>query len=214
MAGINAVLKLRGEEPFVLGRDEAYIGVLIDDLVFKGTNEPYRIMTSRAEYRLLLRQDNADERLTEKSYKIGLATKERMDKYLAKKELIENEIERLKTTKIKAEVINPLLEELGSSPVDKSVALAELMRRPEISYDKLAAVDETRPSLPRRMTAQAEVRIKYEGYIGKQLERVEKFKRMENKRIPDDIDYLSIDGLRIEARQKLDKLRPESLGQA
>ena len=214
MAGINAVLKLRGEEPFVLGRDEAYIGVLIDDLVFKGTNEPYRIMTSRAEYRLLLRQDNADERLTEKSYKIGLATKERMDKYLAKKELIENEIERLNTTKIKAEVINPLLEELGSSPVDKSVALAELMRRPEISYDKLAAVDETRPSLPRRMTAQAEVRIKYEGYIGKQLERVEKFKRMENKRIPDDIDYLSIDGLRIEARQKLDKLRPESLGQA
>ena len=214
MAGINAVLKLRGEEPFVLGRDEAYIGVLIDDLVFKGTNEPYRIMTSRAEYRLLLRQDNADERLTEKSYKIGLATKERMDKYLAKKELIENEIERLKTTKIKAEVINPLLEELGSSPVDKSVALAELMRRPEITYDKLAAVDETRPSLPRRMTAQAEVRIKYEGYIGKQLERVEKFKRMENKRIPDDIDYLSIDGLRIEARQKLDKLRPESLGQA
>ena len=137
-----------------------------------------------------------------------------MDKYLAKKELIENEIERLKTTKIKAEVINPLLEELGSSPVDKSVALAELMRRPEITYDKLAAVDETRPSLPRRMTAQAEVRIKYEGYIGKQLERVEKFKRMENKRIPDDIDYLSIDGLRIEARQKLDKLRPESLGQA
>ena len=214
MAGINAVLKLRGEEPFVLGRDEAYIGVLIDDLVYKGTNEPYRIMTSRAEYRLLLRQDNADERLTEKSYNIGLATKERLDKYIAKKQMIDEEISRLSAAKPSPSVINPVLEELGSAPVDKSVSLAELMKRPEISYSDLAAADPDRPRLPYRIAVQVGVRIKYEGYIKKQLERVEKFKRMENKRIPSDIVYADIDGLRLEARQKLDKLKPESLGQA
>lgn len=214
MAGINAVLKLRGEEPFVLGRDEAYIGVLIDDLVYKGTNEPYRIMTSRAEYRLLLRQDNADERLTEKSYNIGLATKERLDKYIAKKQMIDDEIGRLSATKPSPSVINPVLEELGSAPVDKSVSLAELMKRPEITYADLAPADPNRPNLPYRITTQVGVRIKYEGYIKKQLERVEKFKRMENKRIPGDIVYADIDGLRLEARQKLDKLKPESLGQA
>ena len=214
MAGINAVLKLRGEEPFILGRDEAYIGVLIDDLVFKGTNEPYRIMTSRAEYRLLLRQDNADERLTEKSFKLGLATKERYDKYIRKKAVIEQEIERLRNTKVKEEIINPVLEKTGSSPVNKSVSLMELMKRPEITYDLLAPADPERPKLMRRIAAQVEVRIKYEGYIGKQLERVEKFKRMENKKIPQDIVYADIDGLRLEARQKLDKLKPQSLGQA
>lgn len=214
MAGINAVLKLRGEDPFILGRDEAYIGVLIDDLVFKGTNEPYRIMTSRAEYRLLLRQDNADERLTEKSYKLGLATKERYDKYIRKKAVIEQEIERLRNTKVKEEIINPVLDKTGSSPVNKSVSLMELMKRPEITYDSLAPADPERPKLMRRIAAQVEVRIKYEGYIGKQLERVEKFKRMENKKIPQDIVYADIDGLRLEARQKLDKLKPQSLGQA
>jgi tRNA uridine 5-carboxymethylaminomethyl modification enzyme len=214
MAGINAVLKLRGEDPFILGRDEAYIGVLIDDLVFKGTNEPYRIMTSRAEYRLLLRQDNADERLTEKSYKLGLATKERYDKYIRKKAVIEQEIERLRNTKVKEEIINPVLDKIGSSPVNKSVSLMELMKRPEITYDSLAPADPERPKLMRRIAAQIEVRIKYEGYIGKQLERVEKFKRMENKKIPQDIVYADIDGLRLEARQKLDKLKPQSLGQA
>ena len=214
MAGINAVLKLRGEDPFILGRDEAYIGVLIDDLVFKGTNEPYRIMTSRAEYRLLLRQDNADERLTEKSYKLGLATKERYDKYIRKKAVIEQEIERLRNTKVKEEIINPVLDKIGSSPVNKSVSLMELMKRPEITYDLLAPADPERPKLMRRIAAQVEVRIKYEGYIGKQLERVEKFKRMENKKIPQDIVYADIDGLRLEARQKLDKLKPQSLGQA
>lgn len=214
MAGINAVLKLRGEDPFILGRDEAYIGVLIDDLVFKGTNEPYRIMTSRAEYRLLLRQDNADERLTEKSYKLGLATKERYDKYIRKKAVIEQEIERLRNTKVKEEIINPVLDKIGSSPVNKSVSLMELMKRPEITYDSLAPADPERPKLMRRIAAQVEVRIKYEGYIGKQLERVEKFKRMENKKIPQDIVYADIDGLRLEARQKLDKLKPQSLGQA
>ena len=214
MAGINAVLKLRGEDPFILGRDEAYIGVLIDDLVFKGTNEPYRIMTSRAEYRLLLRQDSADERLTEKSYKLGLATKERYDKYIRKKAVIEQEIERLRNTKVKEEIINPVLDKIGSSPVNKSVSLMELMKRPEITYDSLAPADPERPKLMRRIAAQVEVRIKYEGYIGKQLERVEKFKRMENKKIPQDIVYADIDGLRLEARQKLDKLKPQSLGQA
>jgi tRNA uridine 5-carboxymethylaminomethyl modification enzyme len=214
MAGVNAVLKLRGEKPFVLGRDEAYIGVLIDDLVFKGTNEPYRIMTSRAEYRLLLRQDNADERLTEKSYQMGLATRERYEKYLAKKAVIEEEIERLRNTKAPESVINPVLEQLGSSPVNKSVSLMELMKRPEVTYDILAPADPDRPKLARRISSQVEVRIKYEGYITKQLERVEKFKRMENKRIPDDIVYAEIDGLRLEARQKLDKLKPQSLGQA
>ena len=214
MAGINAVLKLRGDEPFVLGRNEAYIGVLIDDLVFKGTNEPYRIMTSRAEYRLLLRQDNADERLTEKSFEIGLATKERVDRYYDKRSILKNEIERLSSTRVSADDANSVLVKLGSSPADKSPLLSELMRRPEVTYESLKEIDPDRPDLPLLLADQVEVRIKYEGYIGKQMERVEKLKRLENKKLPTDLDYDTVDGLRLEARQKLNRSKPETLGQA
>ena len=214
MAGINAVLKLRGDEPFVLGRNEAYIGVLIDDLVFKGTNEPYRIMTSRAEYRLLLRQDNADERLTEKSFEIGLATKERLERYYDKRSILKNEIERLSSTRVSAEEANSVLVKLGSSPADKSPLLSELMRRPEVTYESLKEIDPDRPDLPLLLADQVEVRIKYEGYIGKQMERVEKLKRLENKKLPTDLDYDTVDGLRLEARQKLNRSKPETLGQA
>ena len=214
MAGINAALKIKGEEPFILDRSEAYIGVLIDDLVTKGTEEPYRIMTSRAEYRLLLRQDNADIRLTEKSYRIGLATEERYERLLAKEKLVNEEIERMKRMKVKPEVINPLLEEWGTSPVDGSVTLFELMKRPQVTYEKLLAVDSERPKMPRHAIDHMEITIKYEGYIKKQLAQVERFKKLENRRLPENIDYMNIEGLRIEAREKLENLRPASLGQA
>ena len=214
IAGINAHLEINGREPLVLKRNEAYIGVLIDDLVTKGTNEPYRIMTSRAEYRLLLRQDNADQRLTEKSYKLGLATEARFLKLKEKLKLIEEEKLRLKETSVKAEIINPILEDLGSSPVSGSVRLDDLLRRPEISYELLEKIDSERPSLPRHAAELLEVEIKYEGYIKKQIAQVEKFNKMEGKKLPRDIDYDEIGGLRIEAAQKLKAVMPESLGQA
>jgi tRNA uridine 5-carboxymethylaminomethyl modification enzyme len=171
-------------------------------------------MTSRAEYRLLLRQDNADERLTEKSYKLGLATKERYDKYIRKKAVIEQEIERLRNTKVKEEIINPVLDKIGSSPVNKSVSLMELMKRPEITYDSLAPADPERPKLMMRIAAQVEVRIKYEGYIERQKRQVEQFAKRESKKIPETINYDDVKSLRIEARQKLKDFRPESIGQA
>ncbi len=214
MAGINAVLALNGEKPFVLGRNEAYIGVLIDDLVLKGTNEPYRIMTSRAEYRLLLRQDNADERLTEKSYRLGLATKERYDRFREMKKQADDETRRLENTKVKPEAVNPILEEHGSTPVSGQVSFADLMRRPQIGYEDLAPADPARPALSARIKNRVEVGIKYSGYIEKQQQRVEKFRRMEERALPEDLDYMNIDGLRIEARQKLAALKPASLGQA
>lgn len=214
MAGINAVLALKHEKPFVLGRNEAYIGVLIDDLVLKGTNEPYRIMTSRAEYRLLLRQDNADERLTEKSYRLGLATQERYDRYLKMKEMTDAETERLEKSKVSPDSVNGILEAKGSTPVAGAVSLAELMRRPQIGYEDLAPADPERPDLPKRIKTRVEVGIKYSGYIVKQQQRVEKFKRMEERSLPEDLDYANIDGLRIEARQKLAAMKPASLGQA
>ena len=214
MAGINASLLIKGKEPFILDRSEAYIGVLIDDLVTKGTMEPYRIMTSRAEYRLLLRQDNADLRLTERSYRIGLATQERFDKVISKKQSVEEERERLKNTKVTPAEINPLLEQWGTTKVEGSISLMELLKRPQVSYAGLAAVDNSRPELAQHIVDHLEVQIKYEGYIRKQLQQIEKFKRLEDKKLSENIDYSQIEGLRIEAKEKLEKFRPLSIGQA
>lgn len=214
MAGINAVRKIDDKEEFVLDRSEAYIGVLIDDLVTKGTNEPYRIMTSRAEYRLVLRQDNADLRLTEKGYEAGLVTEERYRRYLEKKEIVERETQRLRKKVLKPEEVNAFLESRGSTPVKAPVSMCELLRRPEVKYDDLKLLDPERPALSSHQKTMMEVQIKYEGYIEKQLRRIEKFKKLENKKIPQDMDYDLIEGLRLEARQKLNDIRPLSIGQA
>lgn len=214
MAGINAVRKIDDKEEFVLDRSEAYIGVLIDDLVTKGTNEPYRIMTSRAEYRLVLRQDNADLRLTEKGYEAGLVTEERYRRYLEKKEIVERETQRLRKKVLKPEEVNAFLESRGSTPVKAPVSMCELLRRPEVKYDDLKLLDPERPILSSHQKTMMEVQIKYEGYIEKQLRRIEKFKKLENKKIPQDMDYDLIEGLRLEARQKLNDIRPLSIGQA
>lgn len=214
MAGINAVCKIKEEMPFVLDRSEAYIGVLIDDLVTKGTNEPYRIMTSRAEYRLLLRQDNADMRLTERGYAVGLVKKDRYERLLKKKEVVAEETDRLKKKILQPDVVNPFLEEKGSTPVKSGISLLELLKRPEITYDDAAVIDDVRPKLSAHQKTMMEVQIKYEGYIIKQQQQIEKFKKLEHKKLPSDLDYFSIEGLRIEARQKLDALRPVSVGQA
>lgn len=214
MAGINAVCKIKEEMPFILDRSEAYIGVLIDDLVTKGTNEPYRIMTSRAEYRLLLRQDNADMRLTERGYAVGLVKKDRYERLLKKKEVVAEETDRLKKKILQPDVVNPFLEEKGSTPVKSGISLLELLKRPEITYDDAAVIDDVRPKLSAHQKTMMEVQIKYEGYIIKQQQQIEKFKKLEHKKLLSDLDYFSIEGLRIEARQKLDALRPVSVGQA
>ena len=203
MAGINAVCKIKEEMPFILDRSEAYIGVLIDDLVTKGTNEPYRIMTSRAEYRLLLRQDNADMRLTERGYAVGLVKKDRYERLLKKKEVVAEETDRLKKKILQPDVVNPFLEEKGSTPVKSGISLLELLKRPEITYDDAAVIDDVRPKLSAHQKTMMEVQIKYEGYIIKQQQQIEKFKKLEHKKLPSDLDYFSIEGLRIEARQKL-----------
>ena len=215
IAGINAALKIKGEEPFILDRSEGYIGTLIDDLTVKGTKEPYRMMTSRSEYRLLLRQDNADLRLTPKGHKIGLISDERYAKFLAKKEAIEKEIARAKATVIPpSDEVNALLESVNSSPIKSGVHLSELIKRPELDYKILAPIDKDRPSLNKYVEEQAYIQIKYEGYIKKQLDQVEQFKKLENKKIPEGIDFSQIHGLRLEARQKLAKFKPHSIGQA
>ena len=214
MAGINAALYLDGKEPFVLDRSEAYIGVLIDDLVTKGTNEPYRMMTSRAEYRLILRQDNADLRLTEKGRSIGLVSDERYNKFLADKKAMEEEVSRLENTAVLPSQANALLLKCGGSPLDNRTTFAELLRRPELSYDILAEIDPQRPALAYHVKTKVEVSLKYRGYIEKQLQQIERFKKMEERIIPSDIDYYALTGLRNEAQEKLNIVRPVSIGQA
>ena len=214
IAGINAALKLSGKDPLILKRSESYIGTLIDDLVTKGTNEPYRMMTSRSEYRLLLRQDNADVRLTPKGYAVGLVTEDRYARFIAKKEAIEAEVERLNTTHVSPERANPLLAEYGMPPIISGVSLGDLIRRPQLDYEAIASLDKKRPALPRSVRNTVEVNIKYEGYIKKQLAEIARMEKLEEKRLPEDIDYLSLKGLRIEAAQKLDKFRPMTVGQA
>lgn len=215
IAGINAALKILDREPFVLERSQAYIGTLIDDLVTKGTNEPYRMMTSRSEYRLLLRQDNADLRLTPLGHKIGLISDERYEKFLKKKEKTEKEIERLRKLVFPpSDKINKLLREAGSTEISTGVHADELLKRPQITYDMLSEADGERKPLPRDVCEQVEISIKYEGYINRQTAQAKQFSKLENRRLPDDIDYKEIKGLRLEAIQKLDKIRPLSLGQA
>ena len=214
MAGINASLWIDEKPPFILERSDAYVGVLIDDLVTKGTNEPYRIMTSRAEFRLVLRQDNADVRLTEKSYALGLASHERYEKCIFGKKSAESEILRLNESKVSSEHANKVLINLGCREVSGSVSYAELLSRPEVRYEDLEIIDENRPPLDASVKEQVEIQIKYSGYINKQLRQIEKFKKLEHKGLPRDLIYSDLDGLRIEARQKLDEIRPTSLGQA
>ena len=214
IAGINSAMNILGKEPFVLTRSDAYIGVLIDDLITKGTDEPYRMMTSRTEYRLSLRQDNADLRLTEMSYNIGLATKERYEKCLNKKTLIENEINRLKSSILTPkENTNKALEDLESMKLKTAVSLYDLIKRPELDYEMIKDLDTTREPLDREIKMQVQTMIKYEGYIEKQSQQIEAFKKLENKKL-ENIDYNSLSGLRIEAVQKLAKFRPETVGQA
>ena len=215
VAGINAALKVQNKEALVLKRSEAYIGVLIDDLVTKGTKEPYRMMTSRAEYRLTLRQDNADLRLTEIGRKVGLVDDKRYEAYLYRKENIEKELKRLENVKVNpSEENNKLIEELGSTKINKTLSLKELIRRPELNYEKVKQFDPERKELRKDIIDTVEIEIKYEGYIKKQQIQINQFKKLENKKLDPHMDYSHIDGLRLEAREKLAEIKPESLGQA
>ena len=215
IAGINAALKVDGREPLIIDRSEAYIGVLIDDLVTKGTREPYRMLTSRAEYRLLLRQDNADLRLTEKGHEVGLISDERYNRFLEKRKAIDTELERLKNTYVgTSQKVQEIIAAKESTPLRSGIALCELLKRPELSYEDFKEVDDTRPELPEEVIEQVMIELKYEGYISRQLKQVEQFKKLEKKRIPDDINYDDVYSLRLEAKQKLEAVRPVSIGQA
>ena len=215
IAGINAAQKIKGKDPVILDRTQGYIGVLIDDIVTKGTNEPYRMMTSRAEYRLLLRQDNADLRLTEIGHNVGLISDERYKKFLNKKANIEKEIQRLKNTIVKpTKEVNELLVKYGTSELTTGTKMSELLKRTELNYEKLQPIDENRPELTLQEKEEVEIQVKYEGYIKMQEAQVEKFKKLETKLLPEDIDYEKINGLSLEARQKLNKFKPHSIGQA
>ncbi|WP_341280284.1 tRNA uridine-5-carboxymethylaminomethyl(34) synthesis enzyme MnmG [Paenibacillus sp. FSL H8-0537] len=214
IAGINAARKVQGKEPVIIARSQGYIGVMIDDLVTKGTNDPYRLLTSRAEYRLLLRHDNADLRLTPIGYEIGLISEERYESFLNKKALVEQEIERLRTTKVKPEAALPVLKAAESAEIPFTVDALSLLRRPEITYAMLESITPSELALTEEMKEQVEIQIKYAGYIEKQLLQVERLSKMEKKRIPDDIDYFDVQGLASEAKQKLSDIRPLSIGQA
>ena len=215
VAGVNAARKLRGQEPFILRRSDGYIGTLIDDLVTKGTNEPYRMMTSRSEYRLLHRQDNADRRLMGKGRELGLVSETEYQRMLDKYRAVDAELGRLESVYVPpTEALNAMLEAKGTAPAASGFSLAELLRRPQIGYDDLAPFDPGRSALPGAVRRQVEIRLKYDGYIRRQLRQIEEFRRMEEKKLPADIDYAGISGLRLEAREKLKKIRPENFGQA
>lgn len=215
VAGINAALKIKGDEPLILDRGGSYIGTLIDDLVTKGCTDPYRMMTSRSEYRLVLRQDNADIRLTPIGYKIGLVSQERYDRFVLKTQLIEKELNRIKNKSIPlTDELQKILEKCGTAPLQRGCKMIELIKRPQISYDDLSPVDDDRPDYPYEIFEQVEIAIKYEGYIKRQEQQIKEMRRIECKKIPDDIDYSSLKGLRLEAIEKLSKIRPENLGQA
>ena len=215
VAGINAALKIQGKEPLILTRDTSYIGTLIDDLVTKGTEEPYRIMTSRSEYRLLHRQDNADQRLTHIGAKVGLVPPERLRQVEEKYELVRREVKRLEERGVPASpALNAMLESRDNAPVANSARLADLLRRPQVTYEDIAPFDPERPALPAAVTEEVEIQVKYAGYLQRQLKQVEEFKREENRRLPENMDYEKVTGLRLEARQKLSEIRPVSIGQA
>lgn len=215
LAGINAARRVHGEAPLILDRGSSYIGTLVDDLITKGCTDPYRMMTSRSEFRLYLRQDNADLRLTETGYEIGLISENRYKKFLKKKKAIEKELERAKNTTIhKTQALNLALEEIGEAPILKGEKLETLLKRPKVNYSLLAPFDESRPNLSDEVLEEAEIDIKYEGYIKRQLKEIEEMRRLEKKLLPEDLDYRTLSGLRLEAREKLEKIRPRSVGQA
>ncbi|MCX7614649.1 MAG: tRNA uridine-5-carboxymethylaminomethyl(34) synthesis enzyme MnmG, partial [Clostridiales bacterium] len=215
VAGINAALKLKSAEPLILDRAGSYIGTLIDDIVTKGTNEPYRMMTSRSEYRLLLRQDNADERLCHLGYRVGLISAERYQQVVDKYEAVENEIRRLSKVGVaESEDLNRILTSAGSTPISTGCKLIDLVRRPQLTYQMLSPFDPNRPILSPEVQEQVDIRVRYEGYINRQIKEAEEFHSLENVLMPEDVDYKDIQSLRLEAREKLSKIRPRSLGQA